>query len=191
MPKSQNLVRIVFVLTKVFAVLLLLIAVFATISVVATLISPNPILFRAPGKQLTIRTPGLDLVFQFDQEKHPSHAITFSMLATLPIAACNIMILFQLRKILSTVLEGNPFVAENARRLRHIAFALFAITLVSILTGSLAGRWQQEMIQLPGVQAIARWRLDFSQIGSGVLVLVLAEVFRLGVAMREEQDLTI
>ncbi|NLW17186.1 MAG: DUF2975 domain-containing protein [Firmicutes bacterium] len=47
------------------------------------------------------------------------------------------------------------------------------------------------MIQLPGVEAVARLRFDLGQVGVGVLILLLAEVFRLGVAMKEEQDLTI
>ncbi len=189
--KNLLLVRIVFVLTKVASVLLLLILLFVVVSVIATAVSPSPILLRTPNKQLTLRTSGLDVIFRFEQAKQPSHAVTSAFLSALPITACNIVVLFQLRKILSTVLEGNPFVAENARRLRYIAFALFAIAILSTLTGALTGRWQQEMIQLPGVQTVVRWRFDPGQIGVGVLILVLAEVFRQGVAMKEEQDLTI
>ena len=177
-------------LTKALAVLTLVAMSFGAIAIVATWISPNPIFLKTPSEQLVIQTPSLDLIFKFAQEKQPSQRIIVSMLGALLVAACNFTILSQLHKILLTV-PSSPFVPENAHRLRIIALALFASSFLNSVANALSGRWIHEMIQLPNVEAVARFRFDFGLIGAGVLVLVLAEVFRLGVAMKEEQDLTI
>lgn len=191
LQSSQKLVRIIASLTKVFATLTLLTIAFGAVVIVATWISPSPILLRVPRERLIIGIPGLDLIFEFAPEKQLSQAVTFAMLGGLLVAACNYVILVQLHGILATVLESGPFVAENARRLRVIAFALFAIAFLGSLAGVLSGWWKHEMIQIPGVEVVTRWRFDFGPIGVGVLILVLAEVFRVGVAMKEEQDLTV
>lgn len=188
---SQRLVRLMTNLTKILSVLTLLAMVLGGIAIVATWLSPNAILLRSPSDQLVVQTPSLDLKFTFAQERQPGQAIIFSMLVTLLVAGCTYVILMQLHKILATVLEHNPFVADNARRLRIIAYALFAISIFTSLANALSGWWIHEMIQLPGVEAVARLRFDLGQVGVGVLILLLAEVFRLGVAMKEEQDLTI
>jgi len=191
MQSSKKLVRLLTSLTKILSVLTLLAMVVGGIAVIATWLSPNAILFRSPSEQLVIQTPSLDLIFRFAQERQPGPTIIFSMLVTLLVRGCTYVILRQLHKMLLTVLEGNPFATENAQRLRIIAFVLFTLTILTSLANALSGWWVHEMIQLPGVEAVARFRLDLGKIGIGILILLLAEVFRLGVAMKEEQDLTI
>jgi putative transcriptional regulator len=46
-------------------------------------------------------------------------------------------------------------------------------------------------VSIPGVEINARIGLNFPAVIAGFVILVLAEVFRLGVELKEDQDLTV
>ena len=83
-------------------------------------------------------------------------------------------------------LEGDPFVAANARRLHAIGWALLALQLIDIVFG-LVAQW------------IGRLGAEFTSAGSFaitgwvavLLVFVLARIFAHGTAMRDELAMTV
>lgn len=96
-----------------------------------------------------------------------------------------LFIVGRLRKIFATLVDGQPFSLQNARRLRIIGLVLAALELsryaiwgVFLLTGDPAGRFLRPPLDITGL------------FGIGVM-FVLAEVFEEGARMKKDLDLTI
>jgi len=87
----------------------------------------------------------------------------------------------RLLELLKTLRFGSPFVKENAVRFRNVGVALLIGELSKIVIGILA------MIFDADVDA----DLDLMIFVAIAAVFVLAEVFREGARMKEEQDLTV
>ncbi len=92
----------------------------------------------------------------------------------------------QLRSILRTLAEGDPFVPENAPRLTHIAVALGLIELVR----NIAVLITSATLDL-GDGYEATIRLNAAVWGAVIVVLILAQVFKEGTRLREEEKMTI
>lgn len=93
----------------------------------------------------------------------------------------------QLRAMLSTLSEGEPFVPENARRLVRIALAVAAMEIARYVIAGLA------VVLLAGDENFTAPRLMPNLAAwAGVAVLfVLAQVFSEGTRLREEEKMTI
>ena len=92
----------------------------------------------------------------------------------------------QLRKILGTLADGDPFVPENAPRLTHIAIA---IGLIEVIRNGAVLLLSATMDLGEGYRGglginLAAW-------GAVVVLLILAQVFKEGSRLREEQKMTI
>lgn len=89
-----------------------------------------------------------------------------------------VLILFELRRILATVLADDCFVRGNVRSLRRMAYYAFAIA--ALMAVRLA------VIFTPGMLAIVCVFLL-----AGLFSLVLAQVFDRAVSYKQDNDLTI
>jgi hypothetical protein len=87
----------------------------------------------------------------------------------------------RLLELLKTLRFGSPFVKENAVRFRNVGVALLFGELSKIVIWILAAIFDAD------VEA----DLDFTLFVAIAAVFVLAEVFREGARMKEEQDLTV
>ena len=98
------------------------------------------------------------------------------LLAMLPLGQ---FVLRRLLAIVETVSAGDPFVAENAGRLRRIAWALLAVQLLYMPFQAVGNRL---------VSGSAETRFDVPTIGLLVILLlfVLAEVFAEGTRIRDD-----
>ena len=89
----------------------------------------------------------------------------------------------QLRKIVDTVRDGDPFVQDNADRLRRIGWVMVGIQVAGLPIGILAKHLERHLDQL---------HLDagFSLNGllAILLIFVLAQVFEQGAAMRDDLE---
>ena len=104
-------------------------------------------------------------------------AITFAFL-TLMFAAT--------AAIVRTALEGDPFVAENAARLRRVGWLLLGVQALGIATMAVYGF-------LP--EALHEFHFEFGPSPAGLLailvIFVLARIFRHGAEMRADLEGTI
>lgn len=93
--------------------------------------------------------------------------------------------LYKLRKIIKTLMTGDPFVPENISRLRLIWIAL---ALAEICRMIFAGLSNVSVTDISAVQSIATrgpiWLLVF-------FIAALAEVFRHGTELRRDKELTV
>ena len=100
---------------------------------------------------------------------------------------CSAVILWQAKKVLDTILRGNPFQMANARALKRAAICCWIISgaaLVRLLwwfwhDGTLAPLFTYTALFVPGFFM------------AGLLFLVMSALFRQASELQEDQDLTI
>ena len=100
-------------------------------------------------------------------------------------------IVYQLRRIFANLKAGQPFIPENARRIRAIGLLVILACLVQSFLGFGLGTILAKNLAIEGVTI--RPQLNFGLDGFliGLVILVLAEVFRYGAALQEDRDLTV
>jgi hypothetical protein len=101
------------------------------------------------------------------------------------------VIVHRLRLIVRTLIEGDPFVPENAGHLRFIAFAIAIYQVVRYaFQGLVAISLAVFGYRIGGVE-LAHFDLNLGPWFAVAALLVLSEVLREGARMRQEQKLTI
>ncbi len=121
----------------------------------------------------------------------------FIALYCLMALALFILSLFSIRliiKILKTVKDKSFLLIENALRLRWIALlgiALFIVdkTFSYVIANYLSTHIEYSGIKFTGINLY--FIMNFETVINSLLFLVIAEVFRIGAKLKEEQDLTI
>lgn len=110
-------------------------------------------------------------------------------------ASIALFILHHVRRFFGSIEAGDPFTADNASRLRLIAGALLVRagfeTAVSVWMAFTVSRYLSVIVGLGGVGLNLGAAVDFWSLGLGLMVLVIAEVFRIGTGMREDLEYTI
>ena len=98
----------------------------------------------------------------------------------------NYVVLKRLLAIVDTVRAGDPFVAANASRLQTIAWALFALQLLSIVIGAIGKSVSSPAhpVHLDAGFSINGWL-------AVLLTFLLARVFAEGTLMREDLEGTV
>lgn len=101
-----------------------------------------------------------------------------------------LFVTYHLKKIVSTFNRTGPFIELNVLRVRHIGLALIVFPILDLAF---------DLIYVQYLNANLTWEnqghftssFDFMTSLLGLLIFLIAEIFRLGVAFREESDLTI
>jgi hypothetical protein len=107
-------------------------------------------------------------------------------LQVLPIVLLALAVLVLTRRIVRSVVAGDPFVEENVRRLRIIGW-LVALSPILLVLAQLA---RSDLISRSSVGdlALSQITIAFVPILIGGLLLVLAEVFAAGVQLRQDTE---
>ena len=99
------------------------------------------------------------------------------------------VVLFEVKRILKTVVADNPFEKGNSRNLTVIALVLVAgSVIVPILQWRIAATVIQ-MLQINNMNAT--YSVDGNLLFTGILILILAGVFQYGNYLQEEVDSTL
>lgn len=97
-----------------------------------------------------------------------------------------------LREILETLAEGDPFVPENAPRLLRIALAMGAMEILRIVALSLVGATMDMGNKIGSDDAyVVSVMPNLALWGAIIVLFILAQVFREGTRLREEEKMTI
>lgn len=102
-----------------------------------------------------------------------------------------ILVLHRLRAIVATLADGDPFIPQNADHVRVIWIIVAGVELGRIL---LAGVWGLAVAAFNGPSADIlhhALRINLKAWFAVLVLMVVAEVFRHGAKLREEQKLTI
>ena len=95
------------------------------------------------------------------------------------------------RGLFRTLSDGHPFVPANARRIRWIAWAVIVGEVARAAVVYFANRFAATHFTPNGLTFDARPDLNLFTIVSGVIILVISEVFRAGTRLDEDQSLTV
>jgi hypothetical protein len=103
------------------------------------------------------------------------------MVLALPMVAAVHVSLSRLLAVVETVRSGDPFVPENAARLKLIAWCALAIQLLHLTFGMLAAT-------LNAAGSNVDWKFSVNGWLAVVLLFVLAQVFEEGTRMRQDLE---
>jgi hypothetical protein len=97
----------------------------------------------------------------------------------------------QLRQIFRSLSRGLPFIPENARRIRRVGFTVIFGEVGRAVLVYYCRYYTSLHFTAKGARFIPSTDLSVITILGGFAILVIAEVFREGTRLREEQSLTI
>lgn len=107
-------------------------------------------------------------------------------------------ILKLLRDIFNSISHGSPFIRDNARRIRNIGWLMIAAQVMILFWGAGLLWIFQIPVTIPDVQVSVYWyplveevQGALKGIFAGIIVLVIADIYRIGVEMKEERELTV
>ena len=103
-----------------------------------------------------------------------------------------LIIMKQILKLIGQVEEGNFFLLENARIIRTLGIVFFAYWILEWLGNSavvifLSGKLESSSVVLDK----SGFFPDFGGLSVPLLFFVIAEIFKFGTSLKEDQDLTI
>ena len=96
-----------------------------------------------------------------------------------------------LRSLIASLRAGRPFVAANANRVRAIGWAVIIGEIGRAAVVYFENHYAMTHFAVEGLQFMARPDLSVFAIVHGLIILALAEVFRAGTRLDEDQSLTI
>ncbi len=107
-------------------------------------------------------------------------------MAILPLIFLAMAVVWHLRRVVGSVLAGDPFVVANVARLRWIAWLLITSPFV-IFISDVA---KNELLSRSSVGDLTQESVSFylAPVLIGALILVLSQVFASGVALRQEAE---
>jgi Protein of unknown function (DUF2975) len=97
----------------------------------------------------------------------------------------------QLQRVLRTVRDGKPFARSNATRVRTIAWVVIAGEFVRATIVYLENSYAATHFTAEGLRFTARPDFSVVAILEGLIILVIAEVLRVGTRLDEDQSLTV
>jgi hypothetical protein len=115
----------------------------------------------------------------------------FTSLVMLLGIAVVVYVVYLVRAILGTVLEGQPFAAVNVRRIRIIGSVLIAVGFLVPAIEYLAARAVLARVTLEGFAIRPPFDIREDTVVAGLLVLVLAAIFGYGAQLETDKSLTI
>ena len=103
------------------------------------------------------------------------------MVLALPLVAAFHILLERLLAVVDTVRSGDPFVAENAVRLKTIAWCVLVTQLLELVFGVMAATMNAAGSNVP-------WKFSMTGWVAVVLLFVLARVFEEGTHLRDDLE---
>lgn len=109
--------------------------------------------------------------------------LTAGILGAVVVVAVVVFVCLELRKILATLAQGDPFVPENASRLTRIAIAIAITQLLRYVIALVMG------LAVEGTKI--ELSVDLIAWASVAALFILSQVFREGTRLRDEEKMTI
>ena len=105
--------------------------------------------------------------------------------------AFGLWVLGQLSAVFRTLRDRQPFVPDNAIRIRRIGYAVIVGELARAAMVFFANSYAMAHFSAEGLRFDARPDVNLFAIVHGLVILAIAEVFRAGTRLNEDQSLTI
>jgi hypothetical protein len=105
--------------------------------------------------------------------------------------ALALWVIGQLRDVFRTLRAGQPFVPDNARRIRWIGYGVIVGELARSSMVFFENYYAMTHFSADGLRFDVRPDVNVFAIICGLIILVIAEVFRAGTRLDEDQSLTV
>jgi len=110
--------------------------------------------------------------------------------------ACALLMLLSLRRAFSNLSGGIPFPRDNIRCIRRTGLAILGMAAVELIIDAVGLGFIHATTTVAGRPVVIPWEvwlMDFplGTILAGLAVLILAEIFRAGADLQEDQALTV
>ncbi|HSK95916.1 MAG TPA: DUF2975 domain-containing protein [Euzebyales bacterium] len=123
-------------------------------------------------------------------EAHPAVVLGALAIALMGVVVV-LVVLHQLRGLVATLSAGTPFVLANARRLRVVGLAVIGSELATVGVKLALSLWATHNLTVQGLTIRWEFRPHIAVLLLGALILLIAEVFRVGTRLQQDHDLTI
>lgn len=155
------------------------------VSIMAALFKPS-FSFNIPmlsNELLNQTSVGIDVITRYFAIWYMVVYILYALFA--------IIILKPFSKIILTVAEKNPFDVNNSKQISHIGWTLIiGINLISIVQ-YIIGMIVFKMLNLSNFSARINWAVILLSVFVGLLILILAQIFKYGSYLQSEYDSTL
>lgn len=142
------------------------------------------------GERGRVEGSGFEATFDMDSGL-AWQVVAPALLSALVAIAGGLIIVRRLLKLFESFRSGEPFRKENATHLRVIWITMMVIELSRYAIMALTGLIVTAFGEPSGADMTFRLNVDLMTWASILVLIVLAEVFREGARLREEQELTI
>lgn len=102
-----------------------------------------------------------------------------------------ILVVYIFLKISKSLIEKKPFTLLNAKRIRLVAFIILGVSILNSIFIFQMGVYFQNRVLSEVIVPNINLHLNYTVLFLGSLLLIISEVFRLGVTITEEQKLII
>ncbi|MEL6110827.1 MAG: DUF2975 domain-containing protein [Planctomycetota bacterium] len=143
--------------------------------------APLGVEFDGPAKVKLVVTTG---------SLHEGYKLVGIILLGLILAACSYFVK-QLRDIVRTIDQQEPFVSENVQRVRTLGLLIIGFAVAKCLTQLAISGYADSKVVPKGFSLDGHLEMPIGLLIAGTAVIVLSEVFRHGTRLRDEQSLTI
>jgi hypothetical protein len=153
-----------------------------------------PVTISEDAIVLPMGSEGLSLIETRGELKFvPDHFVPKLVYWILTVVVVTIFVygILLLRRILATTAKGFPFHPLNPRRLSDLGWIIVSTSLLATAAEFLAGRWALSNPRFENLPLSPIFDLGQGWIFTGLLVLVLAAIWKEAVRMAEEQSLTV
>ncbi|WP_018669351.1 DUF2975 domain-containing protein [Bacteroides gallinarum] len=130
------------------------------------------------------------MMLSVDTKSTASEQVAFSLLNLVHIGVCIWAIILFIRLVIS-INKSDIFNWKNVRRLRFLGAALIVGFCTAFLPAYLTYRSVGEVFSVRGYELDLSDMVNTTTLVLGISTLIVAEVFAIGLKMKEEQDLTI
>ena len=149
------------------------------------------LLTHGPRGTLTFDAQFLSFGFTRAEVRNPQAIVLGILGLTLVTLVVAQAIIHQLRRIFRALQVESAFTVETAKRIRAIGLIFIGGSLLQSLAAFLVGLMMMNNLVIQGVELNVKSNFHLSDIFIGLVILVLAEIFRHGAALQKEQDLTV
>jgi hypothetical protein len=110
--------------------------------------------------------------------------------------ACAVLALLQFRRAFTNLAAGTPFPRDNIRRIRVAGWAILGTAAIDLIIDAAMFGLMRLTTTVAGGPAVVPWDIlvvDFplATVLAGLAVVILAEIFRAGADLQDDQALTV
>lgn len=145
------------------------------------------------GEAVLIRPTNISVLVNSLPEKPIWWIISQGIYAvlTLVVLALGLWIPFLVVKILRSLQHSEVFDRTNLKRINRIGIIILAMGIIGSIIQAINIYSAQHMVNLSNYDFSYAKVIDFNAIIMGVVILIMNEVLRIAIEIKEEQDLTI